>query len=116
MAVELANDFLAQSAVGSRRLEARERLRSRLEPLLIEKFPGVVSRLSALELGPPVGWPLQYRLSGPEPVRVRDVAYKLSAVIASDPRTEKISFHSIHPHPPFRILFHPHPPRSFAVI
>jgi len=36
-------------------------------------------------------------VSGPEPVRVRDVAYKLSAVIASDPRTEKISFDWIEP-------------------
>jgi multidrug efflux pump subunit AcrB len=57
----------------------------------------VVSRLSALELGPPVGWPLQYRVSGPEPVRVREIAYKLSAAIASDPRTEKISFDWIEP-------------------
>src|SRR5260370_24345294 len=97
MAVELANDFLAQSAVGSRRLEARERLRSRLEPILMEKFPAVVSRLSALELGPPVGWPLQYRVSGPEPVRVREIAYKLSDIIAQDPPTEKISFAWIQP-------------------
>src|SRR5712671_5156886 len=45
----------------------------------------------------PVGWPLQYRVSGPEPVRVREIAYKLSAVIAGDPRTEKISFDWIEP-------------------
>src|SRR6266481_219204 len=95
--VQLANDFFAQSVIVTKSLEARERLRSRLEPVLIEKFPGVVSRLSALELGPPVGWPLQYRVSGPEPVRVREIAYKLSAVIASDPRTEKISFDWIEP-------------------
>src|SRR5258705_3843913 len=86
---QLANDFFAQSVIVTKSLEGRERLRSRLEPVLTEKFPGVVSRLSALELGPPVGWPLQYRVSGPEPVRVREIAYKLSAVIASDPRTGK---------------------------
>jgi multidrug efflux pump subunit AcrB len=56
--VQLANDFFAQSVIVTKSLEARERLRSRLEPVLIDKFPGVVSRLSALELGPPVGWPL----------------------------------------------------------
>src|SRR5712672_2915726 len=95
--VQLANDFFAQSVIVTKSLEARERLRSRLEPVLIDKFPGVVSRLSALELGPPVGWPLQYRVSGPEPVRVREIAYTLSAVIASDPRTEKISFDWIEP-------------------
>jgi multidrug efflux pump subunit AcrB len=90
--VQLPNDFFAQSVIVTKSLEARERLRSRLEPLLIDRFPGVVSRLSPLELGPPVGWPLQYRVSGPEPVRVREIAYRLSGVIASDQRTEKISF------------------------
>src|SRR5712671_4532821 len=95
--VQLANDFFAQSVIVTRSLEARERLRSRLEPVLTETFPGVVSRLSALELGPPVGWQLQYRVSGPEPVRVREIAYKLSTVIAGDPRTEKISYDWIEP-------------------
>jgi multidrug efflux pump subunit AcrB len=101
--VQLANDFFAQSVIVTKSLEARERLRSRLEPVLIEKFPDVVSRLSALELGPPVGWPLQYRVSGPEPARVRDIAYKLSDVIARDPRTEKISFDWIEPQRTLRI-------------
>jgi multidrug efflux pump len=95
--VQLANDFFAQSVIVTKSLEARERLRRRLEPVLIEKFPGVVSRLSALELGPPVGWPLQYRVSGPEPARVREIAYKLSDIIAGDSRTEKISFDWIEP-------------------
>jgi multidrug efflux pump subunit AcrB len=95
--VQLPNNFFAQSVIVTKSLEARERLRGRLESVLIEKFPGVVSRLSALELGPPVGWPLQYRVSGPEPVLVREIAYKLSAVIASDPRTEKISYDWIEP-------------------
>jgi multidrug efflux pump subunit AcrB len=95
--VQLANDFFAQSVIVAKTLEARERVRSRLEAVVIEKFPGVVTRLSALELGPPVGWPLQYRVSGPEPAQVREIAYKLSAVVASDPRTEKISFDWIEP-------------------
>jgi multidrug efflux pump subunit AcrB len=95
--VQLANDFFAQSVIVTKSLEARERVRNRLEPVLIEKFPGVVTRLSALELGPPVGWPLQYRVSGPDPIQVREIAYRLSAVVASDPRTEKINFDWIEP-------------------
>jgi multidrug efflux pump subunit AcrB len=95
--VQLANDFFAQSVIVTKGLEARERVRSRLEAVVIENFPGVVTRLSALELGPPVGWPLQYRVSGPDPAQVREIAYKLSAVVATDPRTEKISFDWIEP-------------------
>ena len=37
------------------------------------------------------------RASGPEPAQVREIAYKLSAVVATDPRTEKISFDWIEP-------------------
>jgi multidrug efflux pump len=95
--VQLANDFFAQSVIVTKSLEARQRVRSRLDSVLIEKFPGAVTRLSALELGPPVGWPLQYRVSGPDPSRVREIAYKLSAVVASDPRTERINFDWIEP-------------------
>jgi multidrug efflux pump len=95
--VQLANDFFAQSVIVTKSLEARKRVRSRLDSVLIDKFPGVVTRLSALELGPPVGWPLQYRVSGPDPSLVREIAYKLSAVVASDPRTEKINFDWIEP-------------------
>jgi multidrug efflux pump subunit AcrB len=95
--VQLANNFFAQSVIVTKSLEARKRVRSRLDSVLIEKFPGVVTRLSALELGPPVGWPLQYRVSGPEPAQVREIAYKLAAVVATDPRTEKISFDWIEP-------------------
>jgi multidrug efflux pump subunit AcrB len=95
--VQLANNFFAQSVIVTKSLEARERVRNRLDSILTENFPGVVSRLSALELGPPVGWPLQYRVSGPEPAQVREIAYKLSAVVASDPRTEKINFDWIEP-------------------
>jgi multidrug efflux pump subunit AcrB len=94
---QLANDFFAQSVIVTKSLEARKRVRSSLDSVLIEKFPGVVTRLSALELGPPIGWPLQCRVSGPEPAQVREIAYKLSAVVATDPRTEKISFDWIEP-------------------
>ena len=39
---------------------------SQAEKLLAEEFPSVVARISPLELGPPVGWPMQYRVSGPD--------------------------------------------------
>src|SRR5258708_1475421 len=50
--VQLANNFFAQSVIVTRSLEAREPVRGRLDSVLIEKFPGVVTRLSSLELGP----------------------------------------------------------------
>lgn len=101
--VQLANDFFAQAVIVTKNLAARERVRARLEAALPEKFPGVVTRISALELGPPVGWPVQYRVSGPDPVQVREIAYKVANVMASDARAEKINFDWIEPQRTLRV-------------
>jgi multidrug efflux pump subunit AcrB len=71
-------------------VDARERLRVKLEKVLAEQFPGVVSRVSPLELGPPVGWPLQYRISGPDKVEVRRLALELATVVGADARTRHV--------------------------
>ena len=64
--VQLANDFFAQAVVIAKDVAARDRLHATLEKKLAEDLPSVVSRVSPLELGPPVGWPVQYRVSGPD--------------------------------------------------
>ncbi len=63
--VQLPNPFFAQIVVVAKDVPARDRLQAKLEKLLAEDFPNVVARVYPLELGPPVGWPLQYRVSGP---------------------------------------------------
>ena len=64
--VQLPNNFFSQAVVVAKDVGARERLRVKLEKVLANEFPNLVSRVSTLELGPPVGWPIQYRVSGPE--------------------------------------------------
>jgi multidrug efflux pump subunit AcrB len=44
-----------------------------------------------LELGPPVGKPVQYRISGPDPAVLRDHARDLAAVLAGDARLQNVS-------------------------
>jgi multidrug efflux pump subunit AcrB len=90
--VQLANDFFAQSVIVARDVAARERLQERLERLLAEEFPAVVSRISPLELGPPVGWPVQYRVRGPDMDEARAIALELAQVMATDPRARRINF------------------------
>ncbi|MGZ9073371.1 MAG: efflux RND transporter permease subunit, partial [Rhodoplanes sp.] len=80
--VQLANPFFAQSVIVAKDVEARERLRARLEGIMPQEFPGIVSRISPLELGPPVGWPVQYRVSGPDPSEVRGIALRLAQTLA----------------------------------
>ena len=63
--VQLDNDFMAETVVVAKDLEARDRVQARLETLFADSFPDVTARISRLELGPPVGWPVQYRVSAP---------------------------------------------------
>ena len=55
----------SQIVVMAKDLDARVRLQQELEKFLTDTFPEAISRVSPLEMGPPIGWPLQWRLSGP---------------------------------------------------
>ncbi|MFS2327845.1 efflux RND transporter permease subunit [Brucella sp. H1_1004] len=89
---KLPNDFFGQAVVVAKDVEARLRLQDKLTKLLEEDFPNIVSRVSPLELGPPVGWPIQYRVLGPDLSQIRDIAYKLAEVIATNPLTETVNY------------------------
>jgi multidrug efflux pump subunit AcrB len=95
--VQLANPFFAQFVIVAKDIEARERLRTKLENLLAEEFPDVVGYVSPLELGPPVGWPLQYRVSGPDPDEVRRIAQELASVVGAEPRSRQVNFDWMEP-------------------
>jgi multidrug efflux pump subunit AcrB len=95
--VQLANPFFAQFVIVAKDLEARDRLQVKLENILAEQFPEVVARVSPLELGPPVGWPLQYRVSGPDKDQVRQIALDLAGVVGSDPRARHVHFDWMEP-------------------
>ena len=95
--VQLPNDFFAQTVVVTKGVEQRERVKARLEQALANEFPSVVGRVYPLELGPPVGWPLQYRVSGPEPGQVRAIAFKVAEVIGSDPGAANVNYNWMEP-------------------
>jgi len=95
--VQLANDFLTQAVIVAKDVPARERLGDKLEHLLANDFPNAISRVYPLELGPPVGWPVQYRVSGPDVDQVREIALKLAQVIATNPQAKKVNFDWIGP-------------------
>ena len=76
--VALPNDFFAQSVVITKGLKERDQVRARLEQALAERLPAAVARIYPLELGPPVGWPVKYRVSGPDPARVHNIALRVA--------------------------------------
>jgi multidrug efflux pump subunit AcrB len=90
--VQLPNNFFSQAVVVAKDVGARERLRVKLEKILANDFPNLVSRVSTLELGPPVGWPIQYRVSGPEISQVREIALKLAQVMAKNQQVVHVNY------------------------
>jgi multidrug efflux pump subunit AcrB len=95
--VQLPNDFFAQAVIVAKDVPARERLRVKLEKTLAEDFPSVVGRVYPLELGPPVGWPVQYRVSGPDVAQVREIALNLAQIVASNRQAVHVNFDWIEP-------------------
>jgi multidrug efflux pump subunit AcrB len=100
---KLRNDFFAQAVVVTKGLEERARVQARLEASLAEALPEAVVRVSPLELGPPVGWPLQFRVSGPDPSQVRTIAYRVADTVGGNPYTRQINFDWIEPSRMLRI-------------
>ena len=103
LSVELPNDSFTQAVVVAKDVAARERLHQKLERLLAEEFPAAVASVSPLGLGPPVGWPLQYRVSGPDVEQVRGIALEVAQILASDPRTKGVNFDWMEPQRQLRI-------------
>lgn len=95
--VELANDFFTQAVVVAKDVAARDRLQKRLEAELPKDFPSAVTRVSPLGLGPPVGWPVQYRVSGPDINEVRNIALRLAQTVATAPGSKDVNFDWMEP-------------------
>ena len=80
LAILPPSDNHSQILVLATDVESRDRLVAELTTYLAETFPEAISRVSPLELGPPVGWPVQYRLTGPDVEVLRSNALRLAGV------------------------------------
>jgi multidrug efflux pump len=101
--VQLPNDYFAQLVVVTKGLAQRERVKAKLEQALATEFPSVVGRVYPLELGPPVGWPLQYRVSGIESEQVRNIAFDIAKILNDDPSARNVNYNWMEPARALRI-------------
>ncbi|HEY0836271.1 MAG TPA: efflux RND transporter permease subunit [Azospirillum sp.] len=84
----LPNDNFAQTVILTRSIEARERLRAKLERAFADgAVPEARVRVDRLVFGPPVGFPVQFRVVGPDAAALRDIARKVRDVMRANPRT-----------------------------
>ena len=89
---QLQNPFYAQLVIVSTGLDSRDALMERLNKRLREEFVGVGSFVHTLELGPPVGQPLQYRVSGKNIDLVRKYSIDLATVLDANPNVGETIF------------------------
>ena len=90
--VQLSNDYFAQAVIVTKGIAEREIVRARLQKALDTEFASLNTRIYPLELGPPVGWPLQYRVSGQTPDGTRDAAFLVAQTIGQNPNTRLVNF------------------------
>ncbi|WP_369987811.1 efflux RND transporter permease subunit [Pseudomonas xanthosomatis] len=80
----------AQFVVLAKSLEERERLRSWLIATLDEQFPDLRARVTRLENGPPVGYPVQFRVTGEHIEKVRALAREVAAKVRENPHVVNV--------------------------
>lgn len=83
--VQPANPYFGQNVIVPKSIEARDRLKPALEKILREQFVGTDAFVKLLELGPPVGRPIQYRVSGPDIQAVRTLSQELAGIVGKNP-------------------------------
>ena len=86
------NVFFGQVVVDTADLKARDRVEQRLKKVARDGFVGTDVFVHKLELGPPVGRPIQYRISGPDMQGVREKALALASVIGANPHLDVPTF------------------------
>lgn len=87
---QLPATSFAQFVMITDSLEQREEVREWLIDTMHEQFPDVHSRITRLENGPPVGYPVQFRVTGEHIGQVRELARQVAAVVRNNPHVSNV--------------------------
>lgn len=82
---------VGQLVIQTKSLESREALRSRLIGLFEQDFPGLRANVARIENGPPVGYPVQYRVSGEDIPTLRRIAAEIGDAMRQHPELSNIN-------------------------
>ncbi|MFF0922970.1 efflux RND transporter permease subunit [Rhizobium leguminosarum] len=83
--VQTPNVSFGQTIIVTKGLDVRDTVRAELQDYLTKTFPGTDAFVKLLDIGPPVGKPVQYRISGPDIQKVRDLSQQFAGVMGSHP-------------------------------
>jgi len=82
---------VSQLIVMAQDLKVRETLRMKLPELLATEFPEVRGRVKLLPNGPPVPYPVMFRVLGPDPKALRQRADEVAAAMRASPNTRGVN-------------------------
>ncbi len=89
--VQTPNLNLGEMMVMTKGGEARERVLAKIQRLFDDDFPHVRGRVNRLENGPPVGYPVQFRVFGSDNAKVQAVADQVAAIMRADPHLSRVN-------------------------
>ncbi|MGC2777329.1 MAG: efflux RND transporter permease subunit [Bradyrhizobium sp.] len=95
--VQPADLSFGQIIIVTKNLEARDRARAKLQAYLTKTFPGTDAYVHLLDIGPPVGRPVQYRVSGPDVAKVREIAQQVAGTMRSNSHLGAVVFDWMEP-------------------
>ncbi|HEX3382492.1 MAG TPA: efflux RND transporter permease subunit [Paraburkholderia sp.] len=90
--VQLTQPNFAQFVITAKSVDDRAKLERWLASTLQKSFPAVRARVSPLETGPSVGYPVQFRVSGNDLGTVREIAEKVAATMKANAHTRGVHF------------------------
>jgi multidrug efflux pump len=100
---QLRNQNFAQLLLMSNSIEARERVIVEVREILAREFPNVRFKADRLFNGPPVGWPVQLRVTGPDRNEVRRLAAEVGDVMRATPEVSNVHNDWLEPVPSLKL-------------
>ncbi|TKW79755.1 MAG: efflux RND transporter permease subunit [Bradyrhizobium icense] len=88
---QLPNEAFAEIVIVSKDVEARERIMAKIEKAVADgALPEARVRVDRFNFGPPVGYPVQFRVIGPDANKVRDIAYQVRDVVRANKNVKEV--------------------------
>jgi multidrug efflux pump subunit AcrB len=82
---QLPNEAFAEIVIVAKNVDARERIKAKIEQAVQEgDLSEARVRVDRFNFGPPVGFPVQFRVIGPDPQVVRDISYKVRDIVGQN--------------------------------
>ena len=86
---QLPNEAFAEIVIVAKNVKARERIKAKIESAVADgALPQARVRVDRFNFGPPVGFPVQFRVIGPDTGSVRAIAYRVRDIVKQNPNVK----------------------------